>query len=222
MSGYRKVETISSSVSATTRQIKPARRHNKAVLAEVLRDRNNQILLILLTVIIGTLYTILLPFDFTQRFSLANWHYLSAYLAGWSVVLGAGMSLIIVLQIYAMRQIGKANNATLSGFAFIGSILPSFLCCTPVIPTLLAFIGLSTVSVYGTTGALQHFFAVNQTGFLSGSALLLAISGWWSIRSIAKADCFNDQCCDVQTASFDLSSKSMLGISNMTTKGANR
>ena len=222
MSGYRKLETISSSVSATTRQIKPARRQNKAVLAEVLRDRNNQILLVLLTVIIGTLYTILLPFDFSQRFSLANWHYLSAYLAAWSVVLGAGMSLIIVLQVYAMRQIGKANNGTLSGLAFVGSILPSFLCCTPIIATILAFIGLSTVSVYGTTGALQHFFAVNQTAFFSGSALLLVISGWWSVRSIANADCLNDLDCNVKTALFSGSSKTILGSNDAATKGASR
>ncbi len=222
MNQYRKVETISgNSVSATTRHIKPARQ-NKAVLAEVLRYRNNQILLVLLTVIIGTLYTILLPFDFTQRFSLANWHYLDLYLATWSVVLGAGMALVIMLQIYAMRRIRSTQTSTLSGFAFIASILPSFLCCTPIIPTLLAFIGLSAVSVYGTAGALQHFFAVNQTAFLSGSALLLAISGWWSIRSIARADCLNDQCCDVQTASFNEESKAMLNTSAITTKGANR
>lgn len=198
------------------------RKRNLAVLAQVLSSRSNQILFVLLVVIIGTLYTILLPFEFTQRFSLANWNYLDPYLAAWSIVLGIGMSLVIVLQIYAMRRIRSTQTSTLSGFAFIGSILPSFLCCTPIIPTLLAFIGLSTVSVYGTTGALQHFFAVNQTAFLSGSALLLAVSGWWSIRSIARADCLNDQCCDVGTSSFKNSSKEVMDTSDMTTKGANR
>lgn len=197
------------------------RKRNLAVIAQVLSSPSNQILFVLLAVIIGTLYTIFLPFEFTQRFSFANWNYLDPYLAAWSTVLGIGMSVVLVLEIYAMRRIRSRQAGTLSGLAFIGSVLPSFLCCTPIIPTLLAFIGLSTVNIYGTTGALQHFFAVNQTAFLSGSALLLALSGWWSARTIARAECLNDQCCDVGTSSND-SSKEVMDTSSMTIKGVNR
>lgn len=221
MSRYHKVERITSNSTSATTRLKPARK-NKAVLADVLRYRSNQILLVLLSVLIGTLYTILLPFEFTQRFSLANWNYLDPYLIAWSVVLGVGMSLVITLQIYAMRHIRSTQTSALGGFAFIGSILPSFLCCTPIIPTLLAFIGLSTVSIYGTTGALQHFFAVNQTTFLSGSALLLAISGWWSIRSVAKADCLNDACCDSRVTKSNEVPITSSRVSAMTTKGADK
>ena len=199
----------------------PETKRNLAVVARILSSPSNQILFVLLAVVIGTLYTILLPFEFTQRFSFANWNYLDPYLAFWSIVLGIGMSLVLVLEIYAMRRIRSRQAGSLSGLAFIGSILPSFLCCTPIIPTLLAFIGLSTVSIYGTTGALQHFFAVNQTAFLSGSALLLALSGWWSVRTIARADCLNEQRCDVGTSSND-SSKEATDTSDVIIKGASR
>lgn len=184
----------------STKEAMTVRKRNLPVVVQILRSPSSQILFVVLAVVIGALYTIFLPFEFTQRFSFANWNYLDPYLAAWSIVLGIGMSSVLVLQIYAMRRVRSMQPGTLSGLAFIGSILPSFLCCTPIIPTLLAFIGLSTVSIYGTTGALQHFFAVNQTAFLSGSALLLAISGWWSIRSIAKAECLGDQCRDVRTS----------------------
>lgn len=223
MSGYRRVDMISSDTVSATTQTKPATRQSEAILAEVLGSRTNQIIFIALTAVISILYTILLPFGFTQRFSFANWQYLDPYLSAWSVLMGAGMSLVIVLQIHSMRRIRSTQTSVIGGFAFIGSILPSFLCCTPIIPTLLAFIGLSTVSIYGTTGTLQHFFAVNQTAFLFGSALLLAISGWWSVRSISKADCLNDACCDTNAKSFPMTdSATEASTLNMTTKGANQ
>lgn len=168
---------------------------NLKVLRIVLDTQGSRMLLVILAAAISFLYTILLPFDFTQRLSFANWHYLTPYLFGWSVFIGLGMALVIVLQVHAMRVIGSSKSWTLGGFAFIGSILSSFLCCTPIIPTLLAFIGMSAVSVYGTTGALQHFFATNQTELLSGSAVLLAISVCWALRSIARADCLSEAGC---------------------------
>ena len=50
------------------------------------------------------------------------------------------------------------------------------------------------MSVYGTTGTLQHFFATHQTGFFVGSLLLMALTAWWSIHKIGKATCLTDSC----------------------------
>jgi hypothetical protein len=146
---------------------------------------------------VALLYTILLPFDYTQRFEMANWHYLDAYLLAWAVVLGAGMGLVLSVQVYAMRRVAAVRSATgaAGGLAFLASLMPSFLCCTPIIPTLLAFVGLSGVGLYGTTGALQHFFAVHQTEFLAASAALLALTGWWGLRQVASAACLSDDGC---------------------------
>ncbi|MHB1486595.1 MAG: hypothetical protein ACYCS7_09955 [Acidimicrobiales bacterium] len=148
---------------------------------------------------VGLLYSILLPFDYTQRFELANWHYLSAYLLAWTVVLGLGMGLVVSVQVYAMRRIAaaRATSGAAGGLAFVASLLPSFLCCTPIIPTLLAFVGVSGVGLYGTTGTLQHFFAVHQTEFLAASATLLAATGWWGLHKIANATCLSDEGCVV-------------------------
>jgi hypothetical protein len=147
-------------------------------------------------VAVTLLYTILLPFDYTQRFGLANWQYLSAGLLAWSVALGVAMALVLSVQVHAMRQVAAARVRTgaAGGAAFAVSLLSSFLCCTPIVPTVLAFVGVSGAGLYSTTGALQHFFATNQTGLLAGSLALLAASGWWGLRKVARAACLSGQC----------------------------
>jgi hypothetical protein len=142
------------------------------------------------------LYTILLPFDDTQRFELANWRYLNAGLLAWAVVLGIAMALVLSVQAYAMRKVAvaRARTGAAGGVAFVVSLLPSFLCCTPIIPTLLAFVGVSGAGLYATTGSLQYFFATNQTGLLAASLALLVASGWWGLRKVAGAACLSGEC----------------------------
>lgn len=145
---------------------------------------------------VALLYTILLPFDYTERFELANWQYLNAGLLAWAIVLGAAMALVLSVQVYAMRKVAvaRARTGAVGGVAFAVSLLSSFLCCTPVIPTLLAFVGVSGAGLYTTTGSLQYFFATNQTGLLAGSLALLVASGWWGLRKVAGAACLSGEC----------------------------
>lgn len=145
-------------------------------------------------------YTILLPFASTQRLSLANWRFLTGRLLVYAIALGAGMALVLTMQVYALRRVAAlrraaAGGGAMSGFAAVLSLLPTFLCCTPVIPTVLAGAGLSTVSVYSTTGSLQHFFAVHQTAFFAASLALLTATGWWSLHRLARSACLSDTGC---------------------------
>ena len=166
------------------------------LLNSVAHDRINQVVFLAVAIAVVLAYSLLLPFDYTQRLSFANWHYLDARLVAWSVVLGAGMATVIVLQVHAVRRVAAVRTRTgaLGGLAFVGSVLPSMLCCTPIIPTVLAFVGFSTVSVYGTTGTLQHFFATHQTDFFVGSLLLMALTAWWSFHKIGNATCLTGGC----------------------------
>jgi hypothetical protein len=149
--------------------------------------------------VVTFVYTLLLPFDYTQRVELANWDYLDARLLAWAIVLGLFMGLVVSVQIYAMRKVVAARTAAgaAGGVAFVVSLLPSFLCCTPIIPSLLAFVGVSGVGLYTTTGTLQHFFAVHQNELLAASLAMLALMGWWGLRKVARAACLSDDGCAV-------------------------
>ncbi len=178
-----------------------ARLRAPRALAEVLGTPGRTAGFLVSSGVVAFFYTLLLPFGYTQRFELANWGYLDAYLLAWAVVLGLAMGLVLSVQAYAMRRVAAARAASgaAGGVAFVASLLPSFLCCTPVIPSLLAFVGVSGVGLYTTTGALQHFFAVHQSEFLAASLLLLALMCWWGLRKVAGSQCLVDDGCAVGT-----------------------
>ncbi len=162
-------------------------------------DQPSRVTFGVLAVLISTAYTLLLPFAFTQRFSLHNWQFLTTRLLVFAIALGIGMAVVLTVQIYAVRRAVAARRAagdsTLSGVALIVSVLPTFLCCTPVIPTVLATFGVSAVGVYTTTGTLQRFFDAHQTAFFAASLLLLAATGWWGLRRVARAACLSPAGC---------------------------
>ncbi len=171
-------------------------------VGDIARDRVSLSLFVVTAFVVSFGYTLLLPFDYTQRFELANWDYLNAYLLTWAIVLGLAMGLVAGVQVYAMRRIAaRAATGVAGGAAFLASLLPSFLCCTPIIPSILAFVGVSGVGLYTTTGALQHFFAVHQTELLSASLALLALTCWWGLRKVARSACLFDDGCGIEGGS---------------------
>jgi len=172
-----------------------------SALLSVLTDRANMLLFAVLTVAITAGYSLTLPFAFTQRLSLRNWQFLTPRLLGFAIALGIGMAFLLTVQVHAFRRAAAARRASgdkaLSGFALVVSLLPTFLCCTPVIPTVLATFGLSAISVYSTTRPLQRFFEIHQTAFIAVSLALLALTAWWSLRRVARAQCLSDTGCEL-------------------------
>ncbi len=190
--------TVTSRTRATPGQATPTA---GSVLRSVVTDRVNVLLFVVLAVAITAAYSITLPFAFTQRLSLHNWQFLTPRLLGFAIALGAGMAFLLTVQVYAFRRAAAARRASgdkaLSGFALVVSLLPTFLCCTPVIPTVLATFGLSAISVYSTTRSLQRFFEIHQTVFIAASLVLLALTAWWSLRRVAQAACLSDTGCEL-------------------------
>jgi len=191
-------------VSTTTGAV--ARLRAPRALAEVLGTPGRIAGFLAAAGLVAFFYSLLLPFAYTQRFELANWDYLDAYLLTWAIVLGLAMGLVVSVQVYAMRKVAAARAASgaAGGVVFVASLLPSFLCCTPIVPSVLAFVGVSGVGLYTTTGTLQHFFAVHQTGFLAASLALLAFMCWWGLRKVARSQCFSADGCQVEATPSEL------------------
>ena len=192
----------------STRANAAPRRAVRRALAEVLGTPGRVAGFLAAAGVVAFFYTLLLPFDYTQRFELANWDYLSGSLLAWALVLGLGMGLVMSIQVYAMRQIhatrriaaARAASGAAGAVAFVASLLPTFLCCTPIVPSVLAFFGVSGMGLYTTSGTLQHFFAVHQTEFLAGSLALLVLMSWWGLHKVARAACLADGGCALDAA----------------------
>jgi hypothetical protein len=178
-----------------------------AVIGEVAGDRVDRIVFAAVAVVAGFGYSVLLPFDYTQRVSFANWQYFGPRYAAFAAGFALGLAWLVMLQVHAMRRIarnataGRPRRGGLAGaLAAVVSLLPSLLCCSPVVPTLVGLIGLPAATQLRTTGTITYFFAIRQDWLLGGALALLAASGLWSVRKLACAACLAAEGCAVPAA----------------------
>jgi hypothetical protein len=178
-----------------------------AVTREVAGDRVDRIVFAAVVAVAGFGYSVLLPFNYTQRVSLANWQYFGPRYAAFTAAFAVGLAWVVTLQVHAMRRItrntgaGRPRRGGLAGtVAAVVSVAPSLLCCSPVVPTLVALIGLPAATQLETTGTITYFFAARQDWLLGGTLALLAASGAWSVRKLARAACLAPEGCEVPAA----------------------
>jgi hypothetical protein len=175
----------------------------RAVVREVTANRVNRLVFAVTALLVGLGYSLLLPFGYTQRISVANWDYLDARYVLFSVAFSLGLGWLVTLQVHAVRRISRATagrrpagrTGPLGVLAALISVLPSLLCCSPILPTLVGLVGLSATARLSTTGQLQYFFATNENLMLAGALGLLVLSGLWSMRKLSRAACLTGECC---------------------------
>jgi hypothetical protein len=176
------------------------------VLREVAGDRVSQVLFAAVTLAVGLAYSVLLPFDYTLRISLANWQFFTLRYALFDTGLALGLAWLVTLQVYAMRRIarqaagGPRRGGVAGAAAAVISLLPSFLCCSPIVPTVVGLLGLPVAAQLSATGDITYFFASNQNWLLAGALVLLAASGAWAVRKLARAGCLHDSCSAAEAA----------------------
>ncbi len=181
----------------------PARRSWPAVAREVAADRIDRGVFALTALLVGVGYSLLLPFAYTQRLTFANWHYLDARYVLFSVAFALGLGWLVTLQVHAVRRLarttagsrGVGRTGPVGMLAAVISVLPSLLCCSPILPTLVGVIGLTGTTRLSTTVHLQYFFATQENLLLAGALGLLVLSGLWSMRKLSRAACLTDGCC---------------------------
>lgn len=189
----------------------PPARSWGAVVCEVAADRIDRVVFALTAALVGLGYSVLLPFAYTQRVSTANWRYLDARYVAFTVAFALAMAWLVTLQVHAVRRLARAaagDSAARGGpfgvLAAIVSLLPSLLCCSPIMPTLVGVLGLSATTRLSTTVSLQHFFATNENSIMLGALVLVAGAGLWSVRKLARAACLAGECCVIPAADGDI------------------
>ena len=129
------------------------------------------------------IYLFTLPATYTGGVvGLISLRYLNTELIFFSIALAGFLSLTLSLNIFAFRASVLGRGRKLGVGAILASLLPSSVCCTSLVPSLLAVLGASTPQIFGLTGRIQGIFATYEIAFL-GAALVLVV---FSLRLAAK------------------------------------
>jgi hypothetical protein len=161
-------------------------------IRNMVNDHVCQVVFIVVAAIVGIAYSVLLPFGFTQRLT---WHYLDARYITFSVAFGVATGWMIAVQTYALRHVITRRGAGLGGTGAALGLVPSLLCCSPIVPTLLGLIGLSGASLARASGRTQYFFETKQNLILLASLALVVVADMWATRRVVRARCFNTTGC---------------------------
>lgn len=109
------------------------------------------------------MYSFTLPAIYTGgRIGIVSIRLITVPLAIYSFVMAMLVSLIIPFTVYSIKSKGKTKKGIASG-GVVGSIIPSLLCCSPILPSIAAIFGAASPAVFRISGAIQGFIATYET-----------------------------------------------------------
>ena len=91
--------------------------------------------------------------------------------------------------VQSMRQTIAFHSQASSMLAVVVSALPNLLCCTPILPSLLAFAGIPLTSLWRISGPIQGFFAIHATAIEGASLLFAVLMAYWATRRMLHGAC---------------------------------
>lgn len=91
-------------------------------LAVVFEGWSYRLLFAATAVLVTLLYSVLLPFQYTQRLSIQNWRYLDSELVAFSLVFGLLLAWLLTTNVYALRCLARRSNASASAGAVVGTL----------------------------------------------------------------------------------------------------
>jgi len=136
-----------------------------------------------LSVAISVFYLFLLPSLPFGTLALFAISFITPLQIAFAFVFGTLFSLVIVLNAYSFKVRASGSKGLT-----LGSVLASLvngLCCTPLIPALLAFFGASTPVLFEYSPRIQAFFEFNYPYFYLISALALLVSVHYLSKGIS-------------------------------------
>lgn len=164
-----------SSNSGSSKLLSNLLRQERSALLLVFSERKYAILFSILAIGISALYMYLLP-SLPEGVLISQYaiRFITPTQEAFAVAFGFLFGLVIVLNLYAFKM-----RASSSKGLTLASILASFvnaLCCTPLIPSIIALSGVSTQLMFELSPRIQAFFESTYLYFYLLSAFLLLVS----------------------------------------------
>jgi hypothetical protein len=135
-----------------------------------------------LSIAMSSLYIVLLPSLPLGTLNFQVVRFITPLQLTFAVIFGILLSLVVIINIYSVKFRVKGTKAIT-----IGSVLASAvngLCCTPIIPSLIAILGASSTVIFEYAPPIQAFFERDYPYFYLLSALLLLLSLQRSSKNI--------------------------------------
>ncbi|MCL4399286.1 hypothetical protein M1293_02145 [Candidatus Parvarchaeota archaeon] len=138
-------------------------------IKKVIKVKEYASVFLILSVAIFTLYFYLLESSATGIIDFKGYYIYFDLLS--AVIISILVSLVITLNVYSYR-IRTKTSKRLALSSIIGAILPSSLCCTSIVPSLMAVFGFSTSFIIGNTGKVQSVFSTYGPAFIAAGAII--------------------------------------------------
>ena len=159
-------------------------KYERIVMRMVLKDRRHVLLLVLLSAIFTAIYLVLLPSLPNGTINPMFIEFITPMQIIFSFIFGIMIGLMITLNIYAARlKIHTSKAGTVAG-ALIGTLVNA-LCCTPIIPSILALLGASTPVLFAYSPHIQAFFEQNYPYFYILSFLIFLAAFHYTAKNIS-------------------------------------
>jgi hypothetical protein len=127
---------------------------------------------VIASVLVTVVYAYLLSFSSLNLGNVPRILGISVYEVLVSLLLGTMFSLILTMSAFSIKRNLKSSERMGIG-ALIASIIPSSLCCTALVPSLLSIAGASTATIIGVTGKIQGPFASLEPVFIIAAIVIM-------------------------------------------------
>lgn len=168
--------------------IMPLLEYESNAIRMILKNSRYVLLLVSLSIVFTALYLVLLPSLPNGTVSLTFVRFITPIQIVFSIIFGVllGLTITLNLSIRGIRNSSKSKNAATEASA--GAVLSTFvnlLCCTPIVPSIIALFGASTPFLFAYSVPVDAFFENNYIYFYFISAILFVVS----IHYISKSAC---------------------------------
>jgi hypothetical protein len=164
-------------------------------LRELLRGVN-YIVLFGVAVFVGFLFLLLITSKYSQRISLSNMTYVSLGDVVFALIIGLAIGTTVVVEIASISKVVKSTKTSgLSFFALIVAVVPSLVCCSPLLASIFGLLGVSSIMGLSAT-KFQYFAARYSVEIQLFAALIAVIAAIFALKNYANQCC---QHCEVKS-----------------------